>query len=310
MFRGMHLRRVFLFLTAGFVIVGASAALAMAQKPGDKVEYKAQNWPEKWEVGTFVKVLPGGTQVLIREKPTEFFPEGSEKAYALSEVRPIAKAPVNDPDTPPNPPDNPRDDEPGRGDNPAGGPQMSQQDILAYLRNRLGDGDPFRNPNRLRILEELRAEVLRRGVNFRFHGIGDFANKVGKYGAPSNFDAAMTDNFGPLAKVNELYGKWLFTKVGAPGNPRFGNDNDGSLVVNANGSYVWNTASGVVRGNWRKATADEMDKVDKGGEGLVLQNAKSGSDWLAIKRNEEGPEGQGIMLYILPSHNLRERGTR
>lgn len=306
MFEFRYVRKSILLIAGCFLIAVATAAIAVAQKPGDKVEYKAQNWPEKWEVGTIVKTLPGGTQVLIREKPTEFFPEGSEKAYALNEIRPIAKAPAKDPKTPPPPPDNPRDDKKGPAADQAGGLQMSQQDILAYLRNGLGDGDPFRNPKREQVLKALRAEILHRGVNFRSHAIGDFANKVGKYGAPSNFDAAMSDNFGPPAKLNELNGKWRFSKVGAPGDPMFGNSD--SLAINANGTYVW----GTIRGNWRKASADEMDKANKGGEGLVLQNAKSGSDWIAFKRNEEGAAtaAQGIMLQILPSHNLRERGVR
>ncbi len=308
MFDFKYVRKLFLLIAVCFLIAAASAVIAVAQRPGDKVEYKAQNWPEKWEIGTFVKTLPGGTQVLIREKPTEFFPDGSERAYALNDVRPIAKAPVNDPKTPPNPPDKPRDEEKATNVDQAGGPQMSQQDILTFLRNRLGDGDPFRNPKREQVLQQLREEILGRGVNFRYSSIGDFSNQLGKFGALSNVTYPLQVNFGAPAKLNSLFGKWRFSKVGAPGAPMFGNN--GSMVINANGSYVWNTASGVINGKWRKATSDEMAGSDKGGEGVVLLAAKSGSDWIAFKRNEEGPEGQGVMLQILPSHNLRERGTR
>ncbi|MEQ1607292.1 MAG: hypothetical protein ABL999_20720 [Pyrinomonadaceae bacterium] len=306
------LRNFFWVTSLVLLIAVVNVVIADAQKPGDKVEYKAQNWPEKWEVGTFVKILPGGKQVLIREKPTEFFPEGSERAYALDEIRPVAKAPVQDrikdPNTPPNPPDKPRDDGNAADGNKAAGPQMSQQDVLDFLRNRLGDGDPFRNPKREQVLQQLREEILRRGVNFRYSSIGDFSNQLGKFGALSNVTYPLQVNFGPPAKSDALLGKWSFSKVGAPANPMFGNN--GSLVINANGSYVWNSASGVIKGKWRKATADEMASADKGGEGVVLLAAKSGSDWIAFKRNEEGSQGQGIMLQILPSHNLRERGTR
>ncbi len=94
---------------------GMAAAQGTRFLAGDKVEYKAQNYPEKWLVGTFVRELPGGKQVLIREVPTEFFPEGFERAYALNEVRapragsppPPAtspKAPAATPAMPPMPP--------------------------------------------------------------------------------------------------------------------------------------------------------------------------------------------------------------
>lgn len=283
---------------------------ATAQKPGDKVEYKVQSWPEKWAVGTFVKTLPGGTQVLIREMPTEFFPEGSERAYALADVRPIAKAPVKDPKTPPVQPNDPGDRDKGNDadEDKTVGPQMSQQEILAFLRNRLGNGDPFRNPKREQVLQQLRDEILRRGVNFRYNAVGDFSNQLRKYGVLSNVTYPIEVNYGQPPKLNSLLGKWSFANVGAPGAPMYGNN--GSLVINANGSYVWNTATGVIKGKWRKATSEEMASSDKGGEGIVLLSAKSGSDWIAFSRNEEGPQGQGIMLQILPSRNLRERGTR
>lgn len=83
----LKLRR--LALLSAFLV---AASIALAQNAGDKVEYKAQSWPEKWEVGTFVRVLPGGTQVLIRQAPSQFFPEGFERAYALADVRPLRNA--------------------------------------------------------------------------------------------------------------------------------------------------------------------------------------------------------------------------
>jgi hypothetical protein len=316
MFNYEKVLKLSILLGACALIATPMATVAIAQKPGDKVEYKAQNYPEKWEVGTFVKVLPGGTQVLIREKPNEFYNEGFERAYALDQIRPLTRnqAAPDQPgqrNAPPNPqPDQPRDAEPqpdkDAGD--GGGPQMSQQDVLAFLRNRLGAGDPFMNPKREQALQELREQVLSRGVNFRYQGIGEFANDIGKFGPTTSVTSSLYDNYGPPARLNALLGKWFFAKVGAPGAPMFGNA--GSLNINANGNYIWDSPSGVLRGQWRKATAEEMARSDKGGEGIVLLQAKSGGDWLVFKRNEEGPQGEGIKITDLATRNLRERGTR
>lgn len=307
----------FLILPAAGFLLPVLSVTGQAQcKPGEKVEYKAQNWPEKWEVGTCLKELPGGKQVLIREKPSQFYPEGFERAYALADVRPVQKAQEqaakDDNPLRTEPPDKPKpNDAPARneGANAAGGAQMSQQDVLSFLKQRLGNGDPFMNPNRDRVLQQLREEILSRGVNFHNVSIGDFANQLAKFGALSNVTSALNENFGAPAKRNELFGRWLFSKVGAPGNPMYAK-NGGGLTINANGTYVWETASGIVRGTWRNATSEEMAGVDKGGEGIVLMKGKGGWDWIAARRDEEGPAGKGIKLHNLPDHNLRERGTR
>ncbi len=84
MFTNRTFRTLLVLSAVWFICAIGVVTTVQAQKPGDKVEYKAQNWPEKWEVGTFVKELPGGKQVLIRERPNEFFAEGFERAYALT----------------------------------------------------------------------------------------------------------------------------------------------------------------------------------------------------------------------------------
>lgn len=314
-------------------LFGAAPTLAETYQPGQQVEYKAQNWPEKWEIGVFVRDLPGGTQMVIREKPTQFFPEGFERAYSLAEVREAAPpAPAQDPVARPAPKAAPAPAPAGGArlapqplrpaagaGGGAGGGLMGQQDVIAFLQQRLGDGDPFMNPNREAVLQALREEVMRRGVDFHSHAIGDFANQLGKFGALSNVTYALSDNFGPPAVQNELMGTWRLMKVGATTSVTRGGNNyqrqeyaglAGSLTVNANGTYLWNSPSGVLRGNWRAASAEEMAKSDKGGAGVVLLAAKSGADWLVHKRTEEGPEGTGIMIRDLATRNLRERGTR
>ena len=200
-----------------------------------------------------------------------------------------------------------------------GGNPMSQQDVLAFLRNRLGDGDPFMNPKRDQVKQELREEILRRGVNFRYTSIGPFTNELGKFGATSDITAPLAENHGAPGKASLLLGTWDLIKVGATTTVSKGRDlyqrqeyagNAGSLTLNANGTYLWDSPSGVLKGQWRKATPEEMAKSDKGGEGVVLLKAKSGADWLVFKRDEEGPQGVGIKITDLATRNLRERGTR
>lgn len=331
MFEYKKIRTFSIVFGACALIAAATATAAISQRgfhPGAKVEYKAQNWPEKWEIGTFVKELPGGTQVLIREKPNEFHKEGFERAYALAEVRPVTRkepAPNNPearnapPAQPSDPPEKAEPEPTAASEADAGAGLMSRQDVLAFLRKRLGNGDPFMNPKREQALQELRKEILSRGVSFRYHSIGEFANDIGKFGPPTAVTAALFENYGALAKRDSLFGKWLIAKVGATTTFERGGDvyqrqeygaSAGSLIVNPNGSYVWDSPSGVLKGQWRKATAEEMGKSDKGGEGLVLLSAKSGADWLVFKRNEEGSQGEGIKISDLATRNLRERGTR
>ncbi|KAF0096688.1 MAG: flagellar motor switch protein FliN [Hyphomonadaceae bacterium] len=324
------------------VFVGLSA-YAQTFQAGQQVEYKAQRWPEKWDKGVIIRVYPEGTQVLVREAPTQFFPEGFERAYALEDVRPAAPpapaaqnppnpvvqdapAPQNAPMPPPAQQNQPMPmpqpmPAPTANNTPAGGGAglMSQQDVLSFLTNRLGNGDPFANPGREAALQALRQEILRRGVNFRHHAIGDFSNQLGRFGALSNVTYALSSNFGAPARQNELNGNWRLMKVGATTTFTQGNDlyrrmeyagDAGSLAINADHTYVWNSPSGVLRGSWRSATQAEMAASDKGGEGVVLNRAKSGADWLVYKRAEEGPEGTGIMVTDLATRNMRERGTR
>ena len=311
---------VFSLTTA--VIVNAQAAY----QPGQRIEYKAERYPEKWEVGTVVRLTPDGKQVIIRQKPNQFYPDGFERAYALEDIRPLTRNPAA-PEQPgkPNAPANLRpaqaesaEREPANAHSGGAG-LMGQQDVLSFLQTRLGNGDQFMNSKHEQVLQELRQEILRRGVSFRYQAVGQFADQLGKFGYSTGVTAALFENYGPPAKINVLFGKWYLAKVGATTTFNRGRDvyqrqeygaNAGSLTIAEGGTYIWDSPSGVLQGRWRKATPEELAKSDKGGEGVVLLNAKSQLDWLVFKRNEEGPQGEGIKITDLATRNLRERGTR
>jgi hypothetical protein len=247
---------------------------------------------------------------LIRETPNEWYPEGFEKAYYPEDIRPLQKPGGQD--------ESCGDDVEAR-QQPAAAAPMSQDDVMAFLHARFGQGDPFRNPKREQFLDELRQEVLRRGVSFRYETLGKFSNELGLYGALSNVRSAMSDNFGPPARMADLFGTWELMKVGAPvsyeKNNRLYTRPEwsaiaGKVVINPDGTYVWGTATEPLTGKWRPATPEELAKSDKGGEGVVLLHAKSGADWIVFKRDEGVPQGLGIKVADLETRNLRERGTR
>jgi hypothetical protein len=54
-----------------------------------------------------------------------------------------------------------------------------------------------------------------------------------------------------------------------------------------------------------------MAKSDRGGQGVVLLNAKSGSDWIVFERNDEGQQGKdGVRISDLYNRGITEIATR
>lgn len=273
-------------------------------------------FPHVWRPGTAVRKMYGSEQWLIRQAPSQFFPDGFERTYSLEDLRaPQPKAQHDLLEAAACGDEAIDDAQPA----PSGSSPMSQDEVLAFLRSRFGAGDPFANPRKDQILDQLRGEVLRRGLSFRYETLGTFSNELGTFGAISNVRSAMAENFGAPAKRGDLYGTWELAKVG--GNVPYEKNNRlyarseyfaiaGKLVINPDNTYAWGTATEPLAGKWRAATAEEMAKSDKGGEGIVLLRAKSGADWLVFKRDEGTPQGLGIKIVDLETRNLRERGTR
>lgn len=307
---------------------GKVASAQQTFRPGEQIEYKASSFPEKWERGIFVSLTPDGKQAIIRQKPSKFYPEGFQSAYPLLDIRPVRaqgqgsnsttkadRPPAGEKNGDPIHPLNSADSK----STTASSSLMSQQEILSLLSTKFGTGNPYTNPRRLELLADVRKEIMRRGLNFHYLAIGDFANAIGKYGPQNEFISALNVNFGAPASIADLEGAWLISKVGGTTTLKKGNDtyqrqeyggNAGSLKLNPSGTYEWDSPSGVIRGKWRKASFSEMDGIDKGGEGIVLQKAKSSQDWLVARRREDAPQGDGILIISLPDHNSRERATR
>ena len=88
-------KRVAMAQAEGALAVLAFAAAAKGQagnyQPGDKIEYLDYG---VWEKGVFVGATPGDKQPIIRKKPSEFYPEGSQTAFDWERIRPLGAAPA------------------------------------------------------------------------------------------------------------------------------------------------------------------------------------------------------------------------
>lgn len=199
-----------------------------------------------------------------------------------------------------------------------GGGVMSQQDVLNFLRGRLGN-NPF-GPHRDQALKEYAEEVKRRGVNFRLDANSPFYQELGKMGAGSEITFPIKDNFGPPNTRAALFGTWK-TEVNAPavyfeqGGYEWRRNAQvqavGSIRIDPGGTYSWTTGGKAYQGTWRPATPTEMKYA--GGEGLVLSKGRGGWDWIVTKYRDPVPPNKPpnwIRIAELGTRQEQEFGNR
>jgi hypothetical protein len=338
--QAMNFSRTFRFVVAlSLAVAWFGAPLGVnAQpgtfQPGDKIEYRESSYSEVWEPGVYVGATPNGKQPIIRKKPNEFYKDGAQTAYQwewirLPTAKPVAKPPVEAPAkaaTTAAPAVVPHAPEPTA--TPAAlahpiaaaGPPLSKEAILGFLQKNLG-AQPFAHPRFQEIKRELADMIKRRGVNFRYENLSDFSNQLGKFGASSEIIFPLQSNFGPPTRQDWLMSKWGLSKIGATvdykGNDGYiyrqteiGVKDVGGLTITADGKYVWNidVPRGVARGDWRKATPEEMRY--QGGDAIVLLKAKGGVDWIVHQDRVTQLKGDWINIAQLDSRQVREGGFR
>lgn len=290
---------------SALAVIAVAAPAAAQFTPGQAIEYQSFG---QWEPGTVVRMTPGNTQVVIRQAPTTFYPEGFERTYDLNQVRPrqpAAQAPAPAPGRAAGPPP-----APGRAAGPAGGtpaiPQgtglLNQQQILDYARQALGP-QPFANPNRQQALDNIRDYIKTRGVNFQMSL--DFSNQLGAIGANSvHISSAIGDNFGPNPTLQTYFGTFNLTSqvrgaqsVSQSGGRTVVTTTDaaarmGSIRINPDGTYVWNVQGDgrTIQGRWREATAAEKQTWE-GGPAIWLLNARDGQDYQVRADRQPGYQG-------------------
>lgn len=294
-------------LLAVYVLMAIAVGQADKYKPGDKIEYKVMGaYPERWEKGgTYVGSTPGGSQPIIREKPNEFYPEGSRRAAAWDTIRQMAQ-PQNGIEEPnDNPPPNPQPDNRCNA-------ILTEDDVLSFLQKNLGT-DPFRDSaKKERIERELASMIRECGVNFRYQTLSPFADKLSKYGATSIVTFPILANFGPPTKQPWYIGTWT-NNVQSENFWRIIAAKTGFLTISAGGTYTWklygtDPPAKYVKGNWRPATAEEMKASYQGGAGVVLLNGKETYDWIVRQDRETTLAGRWIVIANINYRQQREFG--
>ena len=333
--RLVRLTVLFTLLVCWLVVTHPATAQEEKYKPGDKIEYRESTYSDVWEQGVYVGATPGGKQPIIRKKPNEFYKDGAQTAFEWERIRPLtarpaAKAPVEAPAkgvaAPQNVALNPPAPGPTKTPPPAAaagvaaGAMMTKEEVLSFLQTRLG-AQPFAHPRFQEIKKELAEMIKRRGVNFRYENLSDFSNELGKYGASSEIIFPLQSNFGPPTQQPWLMSKWGLSKIGATVDRKGGDGyiyrqgeigvkDVGSVTISADGKYVWeiDVPKGVARGEWRKATPEEMRY--QGGDAIVLLKAKGGVDWIVHQDRVTPLKGDWINIAQLDSRQVREGGFR
>ncbi|HMO13132.1 MAG TPA: hypothetical protein PKD64_11530 [Pirellulaceae bacterium] len=290
--------------------------------PGETIEYKVgSTYPERWERGVIIREIDGGgtRQYLIRQKPNQFFPEGFEIAYNVSDLRkietespPKATDGIN-PSAPlvrgssTAPTEHAGDSKTGQQAETADAPKLlSKEDILSYAATLFGEGDPFAHPRREELLNQLRDLVKARGTNFQADL--EFSNQLMALGAYStHISFAIASNHGPAPKLSSYYGTFLLRAAnrGSRSVTRSGSRvevtredsqaESGELTINEDGTYLWkpgrNDAEELwLRGKWREV-ADSEKPAWEGGPAIWLERAKQGYDCMMRASREPGYEG-------------------
>lgn len=287
----------------------SQTASAQTFKPGDVVEYKVGfTDPEKWERGTVVRVLDGGKQYLIREKPSQFFPEGSEKAYSPSSLRTpgavgASKAKPDDPKARPGTtPMSFIDPTAPLGDRP-----LTRAEVVAYTKQLFGPGDPFADGRRRDTNQEkIRDLIKARGVDFPFDDA--FRNREMPNGTYSiGIGSAVEANYGNHPKLKDYVGTFLLrttnrgTKTATPKGSQIvitttdAQFEAGSLIITGDGEFIWKIGRNDpqekwAKGKWREAKEDEKQPWE-GGLSLVLLKARQNEDYTVRACRVPGYEG-------------------
>lgn len=296
------------FVLLAMLTLGSAAAMVQPYKPGEIVEYKASNFPEQWERGQIIREIPGGTQYLVREKPSQFFPEGFERAYATDAIRkPQAIAPAQPPAAARPAPTSPVPAAPipkpaptAARSAPAPAPGVTlpppkglldKEHVIAYARQVIGP-DPW-GPKRDQALGQIRDYIKQHGTSFTVDD--DFnARMTAQSTSFSHITWAVNSNHGPAPKLADYVGRYELTAAnrGSRSYDRSGGTvkvtttdsqaKSGKLEIKADGTYVWDVLGGDppakwLRGTWREVKPEENQPWE-GGAAIWLEKAKQGYD--------------------------------
>jgi hypothetical protein len=280
-------------------------------RPGESIEYKVRgSVPEKWSPGRVIREYPGGIQYLIREAATPYFPEGSEVAYATSELRrpgQTATAAI----TPAKPRPEPVAANSTVSDKvlmPMGQGLIGREELIAYARHVMGD-QPFADSSRReKALEQIRDTIKTRGTDFQYSAIDEFSNRMYAQGTmSSHIGFAINSNFGPAPRLDDYFGTFHL-RAASRGSKSTKTDGSrvivtttdsqsesGALTIHRDGSYVWAYLRGTApdtwkRGHWRTVSTEEFLPWEAG-PAIWLLDAKQGGDYMVRMDRQPGWQG-------------------
>lgn len=305
------------------------AAPVSAQKrdyqTGETVEYRKSLYPEVWEQGTFLRPGNGGHTAVIKQKPNQTWKNGFEGDFGWSSVRPVGGHKVTAPAAaPPEAAENPvkqTNDGPAAAYVGGNGP-MSQEDVIGFVAARVAPGDPF-NPRHDPVKAELVQEIKRRGLTFSYKAATAegkaFHKRLCQYiGAGTEVTFPLRANYGAPTQQSYLMADWNMEVHGgvvdSVDNNRVVRHNEsgaggaGTLSLKADQTWVWQNPKGAtLRGGWRPATLAE--KGERGGDQVVLMQAKGGWDWIVYRDNESGIPNR-VEVVTTPLRGMKEWGAR
>ncbi len=305
------------FLVCLILLLALTPGRLVAQgfKPGEAIEYKVPgSYPEAWERGVVLREIEGGKQYIIRQKPSQFFPEGFERAMYPADLRSLKAGTATAPTPPVNPPTPaktpappttiPANNPPVAMNAPPPAPQvapvpagqglLTKAQVIGFAKQLFGEGNAFANPRREALLDQIRDLIKTRGVDFI--GDNEFWDQMNKQGTYSiHIGSAVTANYGPPPKLEDYYGTFHLRVAnrGSKSEKREGSrvivttsdsqHESGALTINPDGTYVWklfrdDPPAKWLKGKWRAMKPEEMHKWE-GGPALWLEKAKQGEDY-------------------------------
>ena len=253
-------------------------------------------------------VAVGFADTKLLESDTDLTSLRSNPAFAaVKAIAQLNERSAGQPDPAPQPPALPSPTVPATPVTPLVGPPLTRQEILETLTARIGTDGP--HPKREMICKEIREEIKKRGVNFKYATLTDMT-PIFKAGGNSSVTDAIAANFGVPRTLAWLMGEWdvSVTFVSAGTGAKLG-----FISIEPNHKYLWKLGADDdpkkwIDGKWRDATSDEMRF--NGGAGIVLLGGEQGYDWI-VHRDYTAQEGQEwINIADLASRQIKRGGQK
>lgn len=310
----------------GTVSAAHYAVRAQSFSPGEIVIIQSYGQPTEAKV---IKQDASGVQVLLKDwQDGTYKPGGSSRYYQLSEVQHKTATTAADPAGSGGGSGSAANSQPAAQQGGGGYAQpaaqqsgaqadlggtgpLSKQQIVDYLRSRVGTDGP--HPKKESVSAAVVEQIKKRGVNFKYswQDLSDFS----KAGGDTTVRYALADNFGAPVQMPWLLGAWELQFTNATGffASRDSAAKLGFLSIEPGHTYIWkihedDPATKWIDGKWREATPQEMKY--QGGAGIVILNGEQNMDFIVHKDPTAAPGQDWINVADLETRQIRRGGLR